>query len=322
MTWDSITIPDETPVLSLFFMDTLIGFIGGENAIFYTYDGGDTWDTATTPDNISFSVDDFDFINDSLGWAVGLRNDITETGIIFHTIDGGQTWRAQLPETLILEAVDFVTPQFGVAVGSNVGWQSVVLVTWDGGQHWEDQYYTDGSFLWDVALTSESSGWAVGWTGTILHTTDGGHNWTRVPAPTTEDLNKIMFVNVDSIRVGYIFGDNGTLLHYNAPITSFQSSPMALPTGIVLQQPYPNPFNDRTVIKYTLPDTRHVTLAIYNLEGRWIRTILAKTLSAGVHQVIWDGCNHFGSQVSSGIYFVQFKVNGITYGRKKIILIR
>jgi len=262
-------------------------------------------------------------VDDSFGWAVGERKNIFDTGIILHTNDGGNTWTAQLPETLILGAVDFYTPQFGVAVGTNVWWESVVLVTWDGGQHWEDQYYDEGYNLHDVALISEHIGWAVGWNGTILHTTNGGHTWNRVSSPTTGLFNKVIFVEDDSVRVGYIFGengDNGVLLRSESPITAIQSAPTSVPTQVRLGSPYPNPFNPSTTIHYDLPKAAHVSLRVYNLQGQLIATLLNDTQPAGYHQVLWDGTDQFRKPVASGVYFCRMVTPNYTKTVKMMLV--
>lgn len=318
--WEVTTFPPDSNFYSGYFLDSLRGFIGNENAIYRTIDGGLTWQAATIQTDARFGITDFTFVGDSLGWAVGERRGITETGIIFHTSDGGATWTTQLPETLILEGVDFYTPQFGVAVGSNVWWESVVLMTWDGGQHWEDQYYSEGSFLWDVALTSASTGWAVGWGGTILYTTDGGHSWSRASSPTTEDLNKVVFVANDSDRVGYIFGDNGTLLRYESPITAIQSAPARVPAKVQLGAPYPNPFNAQIAIPYSLPKSQRVTLTIFDLTGKKITTLYAGIQTPGEHVLRWDGTDHAGSQIGSGVYFLQLTTQEHHRTRKVMLL--
>ncbi len=77
----------------------------------------------------------------------------------------------------------------------------------------------------------------------------------------------------------------------------------ATPLVYRLTQNYPNPFNPETNIQYTLPCDTRVTLAIYNLLGQKIRTLVDIDKVAGNHQITWDGLNDAGQQVSSGVYY-------------------
>jgi hypothetical protein len=73
-----------------------------------------------------------------------------------------------------------------------------------------------------------------------------------------------------------------------------------------LSQNYPNPFNPATIIQFTLPDELipiHTTLRIYNVLGQVVRILVDEPREGGHYQVIWDGRDSEGSEVSSGIYF-------------------
>ena len=76
------------------------------------------------------------------------------------------------------------------------------------------------------------------------------------------------------------------------------TSPAAFPTIAN----YPNPFNPSTMISFKLPEAGFAELAVYNLTGQKIRTLIAGEISSGVHEVVWDGCDDSGNPVSSGIF--------------------
>lgn len=82
-------------------------------------------------------------------------------------------------------------------------------------------------------------------------------------------------------------------------------------SGIVdnykLEQNYPNPFNPSTTIRYNILESGKVTLKIYDLLGREIKTLVNEDQINGKYQVLWNGENNFGSNVSSGVYFYQLK---------------
>ena len=66
---------------------------------------------------------------------------------------------------------------------------------------------------------------------------------------------------------------------------------------------YPNPFNPSTTIFYQLPHTSGVVVRVFDLEGRFVRTLISKEQVAGNYQVRWDGMTENGKEVVSGIYF-------------------
>lgn len=78
-----------------------------------------------------------------------------------------------------------------------------------------------------------------------------------------------------------------------------------LPAGIVGAGNYPNPFNPATTIRFTLGQAGPTSVVIYDLAGRLVRTLLAESLSAQTHEVVWRGRDDDGSEVAAGVYFYQ-----------------
>ncbi len=79
------------------------------------------------------------------------------------------------------------------------------------------------------------------------------------------------------------------------------------PTGFRLEQNYPNPFNPKTTIAFSLPTAGKITLEIFDVLGRKVRTLLQDYLPAGDYQAAWDGRNDFGQTLSSGVYIYQLR---------------
>ena len=80
-----------------------------------------------------------------------------------------------------------------------------------------------------------------------------------------------------------------------------------MPTEFALQQNYPNPFNPQTTIRFDLPAPSEVTLVIYDMQGRVVRTLVNGRKPIGIHNVTWDGTNNAGFSVSSGLYL--YRIN-------------
>lgn len=75
----------------------------------------------------------------------------------------------------------------------------------------------------------------------------------------------------------------------------------------VLHQNYPNPFNPETAISYQLSAISNIELAVYNLLGQKIKTLVSETQQSGAHRVIWDGRDESGERVSSGVYLYRLR---------------
>ncbi len=81
---------------------------------------------------------------------------------------------------------------------------------------------------------------------------------------------------------------------------------------------YPNPFNGRTNIQFTMARSGWVRLEVYNLQGQRIRTLLSEVRTAGNHVVAWDGKNDLGQSVGSGVYF--YKMSAPQFQNSKRII--
>lgn len=92
------------------------------------------------------------------------------------------------------------------------------------------------------------------------------------------------------------------------------------PTSFNLAQNYPNPFNPETVIPYELPENSQVQITIYNLLGQQIRTLVNEQVEAGYHQIVWDGLNDQGQQVSSNVYLVCMRSDSFSETMKITLL--
>ncbi len=93
-----------------------------------------------------------------------------------------------------------------------------------------------------------------------------------------------------------------------------------IPADFELFQNYPNPFNPSTIITYTLPKQRLVSIKIYDILGREIRTLVNTEQTQGVHKVEWDGKNNFGSKVASGTYIYRIDAGDFVQSKKMVML--
>jgi flagellar hook assembly protein FlgD len=97
----------------------------------------------------------------------------------------------------------------------------------------------------------------------------------------------------------------------------------------VLLQNHPNPFNQSTKIEFTLAKSGFVSLNIYDILGRKVKTLVSEHLPSGYKSVLWDGKNDSGEDVASGLYFYQMKAENPASGEteeftetKKLVLLK
>jgi len=121
-------------------------------------------------------------------------------------------------------------------------------------------------------------------------------------------------------------GKNGSESGYSQPESFVPSNATDVtpennvPQTFALAQNYPNPFNPTTVINYAIPQNAVVTLAIYNMLGQKIKTLVSEQKNAGTYTVQWNGENDFGQKVSSGAYLYRINAGSFVKSMKMILL--
>ena len=95
---------------------------------------------------------------------------------------------------------------------------------------------------------------------------------------------------------------------------------LAVPEEYNLTQNYPNPFNPSTTISFSIPSEGFVQVNVYDITGRLITGLVNGNLSAGYHDVIWDGTDMFGSNVSAGLYIYSLQAEGVSLTRKMVLM--
>ncbi len=93
-----------------------------------------------------------------------------------------------------------------------------------------------------------------------------------------------------------------------------------LPTSFTLKQNYPNPFNPETAIDYVVGQSGHIELAIYNILGDKIKTLVSGYQAAGSYTIKWKADTDGGTSVASGVYFYKLTAGDYTETRKMSLL--
>jgi hypothetical protein len=95
-----------------------------------------------------------------------------------------------------------------------------------------------------------------------------------------------------------------------------------LPTEFALSQNRPNPFARGTSIRFALPRPEHVSLKVFDLQGRLIRVLEDRRLAAGFHMAEWDHKDTSGHAVRSGVYLYRLSAGSFVDQKKMILLPR
>ena len=173
---------------------------------------------------------------------------------------------------------------------------------------------------------------------TIAGTVTGNHNvrFLTVHGYVNDDPDEIGRDSVGFLDAGETknFSITGTWTHDGSTsqecsvVLTYQTlgapSAQSLPAKTALLSNYPNPFNPETWIPYQLGKSAEVTITIYDIRGRVVRTLILGNQPAGVYQsrskaAHWDGRNHFGEKVATGLYFYTLKAEDWTATRKMLI---
>jgi hypothetical protein len=107
----------------------------------------------------------------------------------------------------------------------------------------------------------------------------------------------------------------------NALVSSVEdNSEAGLPVGFSLEQNYPNPFNPETQISYQIANGGYISLNIYDLLGREIKTLVSEDQPPGYYTVSWDGKDESGNIVPSGVYLYTLNTGNIVESKKMILM--
>jgi carboxypeptidase T len=173
--------------------------------------------------------------------------------------------------------------------------------------------------------------------GYVDVSSNNGTNWSRLATFNGVDSSSWKLQSYD--LTSYVLGSTNMLIRFrdscdantnydgwyidNINVTAYQSAPTGivsngntLPNKFALEQNYPNPFNPTTQINYSITKEGLVKIAIYDLLGREIRTLVNDVKTPGFYAVDFDGTN-----LSSGMYFYRME-SGNFIDTKKMTLIK
>lgn len=182
---------------------------------------------------------------------------------------------------------------------------------------------------WSVAITpifhntiGNNAGWGEFWSSDIplKFPNATSFDWQQFYVDVTVPAGAISL----SVRLHPLSRFQGTVYMDNLQIEKNGVTDVQIgneiPNEYALSQNFPNPFNPSTMINYSIPNNSLVSIVIYDLLGREVKTLINTEQNAGNYQVLWNGDNNYGSKVSSGTYFYSIRSSDFHQVRKMILL--
>jgi len=294
--------------------------VGSKWTLLKTTDGGGTWNTMTTaPAEDSLTALAISYYGAYPVRPIGVQL-LGSTlwfgslsGVVYRSTNLGSTWSTG-SSLLPLNGLHFNSSTVGLSAGSTGDSTRSSL---NGGMSW-DSAGVSGSR--PVTCISGLAGefWATTG-GSIAYTNNSGLTWTYsgpgywgIFAP----LNALTFSPAGSQVNGWAVGDSGLILHYRRTgVASVSGRGNSLPSAFALLQNYPNPFNPSTTIRFALPGRAHVVLALFNMLGQHVATLVNGDVDAGKHEVKFDGAN-----LASGVYYYRIQAGSFVQTKKLLLL--
>jgi len=282
----------------------------GDGVILRTTDGGVNWITSIIQPMTGWFHSVY-FIDSKTGWACGSHD-----GLIVKTTNGGISWFNQLYSS-------YKGYRYIYFSDENNGWAlsgDELIHSTDGGNHWAVQipYNSTNSFS-SIKFFDSNNGLIISndsydQNSRILKTSNGGATWYSMYVGSHRRLNEFYFENNN---LGWIVGDNGTILHTTNGGISFVEEEVIeeVPTEFLLSQNYPNPFNPSTKIKYSVLQSSNVIIKVFDILGNEIETLINEEKPIGTYELNWNAAN-----LPSGVYFYQLKAGSFVKTMKMLLL--
>ncbi len=123
------------------------------------------------------------------------------------------------------------------------------------------------------------------------------------------------WLGLEAAAVDSVLGGSFTPMGFVEDVASVANDPSPeLPAGLSLHQNYPNPFNPTTTIRFDLPTSSDVHLAVFDMNGRRVRSLVERRLPAGSHSINFDA-----DRLPSGAYVYRLQTDGKTVTRTMIL---
>lgn len=283
-------------------------YVGADNGVYVTIDQGRSW-APTNRAELSLPVSALT----SLGSLLFAG---TEGEGIYLSTNGGKSWSitgdtsSSVFSLATMGHIVFAATDFDTSIGGGLFMSSDSGTTWT-------RASLPGSMLY--AMSAGKKRLFVATNSAIVMSTDTGQTWEVIPT-SNNVTGAIIALKTDGqyLLAGSNTGSPISAAAWRASLsqlTGIERNPSKPPSRFTLLQNFPNPFNPTTVIEYQLPDTRFVTLRVYDILGRRVATLVKERQNAGTHSLTFNA-----SRLPSGIYFYRLQAGNAVLAKKLMLL--
>jgi photosystem II stability/assembly factor-like uncharacterized protein len=326
-TWDSLWTPD-----SMWFQCLAIdsssgniyaGTAGGDVSriykIYRSTDGGNIWEETSGWEYYANPI--FDIAIDPISPNILYAG---TGGAVFKSTDYGASWipRAIIPfaYTLLIDpdSTNIIYAGSGgpYADSGGVSWERIGL-----GDHPITSLV--GKFGTSKTIYAGTGGEFLETGGRgIFYSTDNGESWNSMNSGLTAPFILSLLINPNSPSTIYAGTMGGGIFKYTEEVGVEEIHKSHAKSGICRLSSFPIPFASHTQITYQTLVPSHVTLKIYDISGRLVKTLVNELKQSGHHTITWSGTDNSGQMVASGIYFCKLKFGNKFLQTKKLLFLR
>ena len=182
----------------------------------------------------------------------------------------------------------------------------------DNGASWQHSDGLASSFIYDISATPDGKNvFACAWGAGVFTSANAGEEWNSMGMVGFNPSSAIYNPVSKKLMVGTSDGAVYTMDMNTTAVKENASTKMSFE----LQQNYPNPFNPSTSISYSLDKAGMVSLAVYNVTGQLVTTLVSEHQSVGKHSVSFNGAG-----LTSGIYIYKITTPEQSMLRKMVLL--
>jgi len=216
--WDtaSYIVPD-VYIRTIYFQDSLYGFMGGNPAILLrTTNGGAAWNKCSMDSSVvaAFPVNKFRFYSQNYGIACGGIMDIA--GVIWTTTNRGLYWTVKPIAPEPINDVHFFDSLNILALAGDYEYGTSQMRTSNGGINWSYENIGVFGIPYTMTYRTNTEAWCpLGYLQSFLRTTNSGYNWTQIETPDTAKIFDIQFLDN---RFGIGVGLGGNIIKYNPDV--------------------------------------------------------------------------------------------------------